>query len=292
MFRGSCVALATPFNADQSVNLERIRELVEWHIASGTQAIVLCGSTGEAPTLCDEETLAIFAAGVEAACGRIPIIAGTGGYDTRHVVSLTEQAKELGVDGALVVEPYYVRPHPEGCFLHFQKICAVGLPVIFYHNPWRTGINLPVSQLARICTLPNLAAVKEASGNLDYTLELMSQIEVPVYGGDDTLALPMMAVGAVGVISIVANVIPEEWQQFNALMLSGDLSAGRSLFHKLYPLIKAMVLETNPQCVKYALSLLGKCTSTMRLPLIEPQEPTRARIAQALEVVCLNASGG
>ncbi len=285
MFRGSCVALATPFNADQSINLDRVRELVEWHIASGSQAIVLCGSTGEAPTLSDEEMLAIFSTGVDAARGRIPIIAGTGGYDTRHVVSLTEKAKELGVDGALVVEPYYVRPHPEGCFLHFQKICAVGLPIIYYHNPWRTGIKLPVSELARICTIPNLVAVKDCSGSLDYAIELMSQIAVPVFGGDDTLALPMLAAGAVGIISVIANVIPEEWQQFNALMLAGDLIAGRSLFYKLYPLIKAMTLETNPQCIKYALSLLGKSTSTMRLPLIEPQEPARARIAQALEMV-------
>lgn len=285
MIRGSCVALATPFREDGAVDLEQVRESIEWHIASGTQGVVLCGTTGEAPTLSDEEMLEIFATGVATAKGRIPIIAGTGSYNTQHSVHLTQKAQALGVDAALIIAPYYNRPHPEGCFLHFQKLAEVGLPLIIYHNPVRTGICLPVSVLARICALPNMVAVKESTGNLDYAIELMQQTDLPLVSGDDTLLLPLIASGAVGVISMVANVIPEEWQRLNAMLLEGNFTEGRALFRRLYPLVKSMVLEVNPQCVKYALSLLGKGSPAMRLPLIEPQENTKEQIRLALDAV-------
>lgn len=283
MFKGSIVALATPFTEQNEVDYKALHELIEWHMDSSTDAIVLCGTTGEAPTLSHEELVKIFKEGVIAAKGRIPLIAGTGSYDTRHALQLTEDAKRAGVDGALVVLPYYNRPTPEGCIQHFQVLSEVGLPMIVYHHPGRMGIKLPVKALARIADIPNVVAIKDATGDLDHTLELIHQIDIPVLSGDDTLVLPMMAAGAVGIISIVANIIPREWKILTTLMLADQLDEAREFFRRYYSLVKSMVLETNPQCVKYALSAMGKCSSKMRLPLIEPQEATKQQIMSELE---------
>ena len=189
MFKGSIVALATPFDAQGNVDLKTLAELIEWHIESSTDAIVLCGTTGESPTLSPEETLSIFETGVLVSNGRIPIIAGTGSNHTAKAAELTEKAKEIGADGALVVLPYYNRPMPEGCFQHFQELSKIGLPMIVYHHPARTGIKLSIKALARIAELPNIAAIKDATGDLDHALELMHQIKTPVLTGDDSLAL-------------------------------------------------------------------------------------------------------
>ena len=282
MFKGSIVALATPFTQDNEVDYNKLHELIEWHMDSSTDAIVLCGITGEAPTLSFEEQIKIFKEGVLAAKGRIPLIAGTGSYDTNYAIRLTEGAKKTGVDGALIILPYYNRPTPEGCFQHFQELSKIGLPMIVYHHPGRIGYKLPAIALARIASLPHVVAIKEASGDLDYTLELMQQIETPVLSGDDSLTLPMMASGAVGVISIIANIIPREWKILTTLLLSDQLDEGREFFRRYYPLVKTMVLETNPQCVKYALGAMGKCSSKLRLPLVEPQESTKQQIITEL----------
>ncbi len=282
MFRGSIVALATPFNSQGEVDFHILCELIEWHIESGTDAIVLCGTTGEAPTLSHEETIKIFKEGVLAAKGRIPIIAGTGSYDTAKAVQLTAEAKEAGADGALVVLPYYSRPTPEGCFQHFQELSKIGLPMIVYHHPGRIGIKLSIKDLARISELPNIAAIKDATADLDYALELMHKIKTPVLTGDDTIALPMLASGAVGIISIVANIIPRQWKIFTTLMLADEVGEGREFFSRYYPLVKSMVLENNPQCVKYALGAMGKCSSKLRLPLVEPQEAVKQQIVSEM----------
>lgn len=278
MFRGSIVALATPFNIQGEVDFKVLSELIEWHIESGTDAIVLCGTTGESPTLSYQETIQIFKEGVLAAKGRIPILAGTGSNDTYKSVQLTQDAKEAGVDGALVIVPYYNRPTPEGCFLHFQELSQIGLPLIVYHHPGRIGIKLPVKTLARIAELPNIVAIKDATADLDYALELMHQIKVPVLSGDDSLIVPLMASGAVGVISIVANIIPREWKILTTLLLVDEVGEAREYFSRYYSLVKAMVLETNPQCIKFALGAMGKCLPTLRLPLIEPQEAAKQQI--------------
>jgi 4-hydroxy-tetrahydrodipicolinate synthase len=287
MFKGSIVALTTPFTEENEVDYKALYELIEWHIESGTDAIVLCGTTGEAPTLSEEEQVKIFKEAVIAAKGHIPLIAGTGSYDTRHALLLTQEAKNAGVDGALVVLPYYNRPTAEGCFQHFQVLSQVGLPLIVYQHPGRTGIKLPVKALARIASLPNVVGIKDAAGDLDHTLELIHQIDIPVLCGDDTLALPMMASGAMGIISIVANIIPREWKIFTTLMLADQLDEAREFFRRYYPLVKSMVLETNPQCVKYALSAIGKCSARMRLPLMEPQDAAKQQIMSELEKVNL-----
>ena len=276
------VALATPFTENGEVDYKALCELIEWHIESSTDGIVLCGTTGEAPTLSHHEKICIFKEAVLAAKGRIPLIAGTGSYDTWHSVQMTEEAKKAGVDAALIILPYYNRPTPEGCFQHFQELSKIALPMIVYHNPIRTGIKLPVKSMARIAELPHIVAIKEATGDLDYAIELMQQVSIPVLCGDDTLILPLMAAGTVGCISIVANIIPREWKILTTLLLADQFDEGREFFRRYYPLIKAMVLETNPQCVKYALSALGKCHAKMRLPLIEPQEAVKQQIVAAL----------
>ncbi len=282
MFKGSIVALATPFTENNEVDFTAIHELIEWHIESGTDAIVICGSTGESSTLSQTEQLKLFNEAVLAGKNRIPLIAGTGSNNTHHAIEMTKSAKQIGFDAALVVMPYYNKPTPEGCYQHFQELSKIGLPLIVYHHPGRTAIKLPVKALARICALPNIVAIKDGTADLDYVIELMHETQTPILSGDDTLTLPFMACGANGVISIVANIIPRQWRILTTLLLADQLDEGREFFHRYYPLAKAMVLEINPQCVKFALSAMGKCSSRMRLPLIEPQEATQQQILAAL----------
>ncbi len=282
MFRGSVVALITPFTAEGDVDFPAFCELIDWHANEGTDAIVCCGTTGEAPTLSCEEKDQIFKTAVEVSRGRVPIIAGTGTYDTRKTVAATARAKELGVEGCLVVVPYYNRPTPEGCIAHYQAINTVGLPTILYHHPGRTGVKLSAEVLAEISRLPSIVAIKEASGGLELMQEIQKLSDIPIFSGDDTLALAMMELGAVGVISIVANLIPRAWKEMIGSFLQGDFKRAQELNAFYAPLVEAMVLETNPQCVKCAASLLGKCQPQLRLPLVFPRSSTQQTIASAL----------
>lgn len=286
MLKGSIVALVTPFDEKGQIDIEQFNALIEWHIASGTDALVLAGTTGEAPTLSHPEMLTLFQEAVLTAKGRIPIIAGTGSYDTAKTIHLTREAKKLGVDAALIVVPYYSRPTPAGCLQHFQEISKVGLPFLIYHHPGRVGIKLSVQTLSHLAQLPNAIGIKDAAGDLDHTLDLLHNTPTSIFSGDDSLIVPMMASGAIGDISIVANLIPREWKILTTLLLADQIDEAREFYKRYYPLVKAMVLETNPQCVKYALSLLGKCSSTMRLPLVEPQDETKAHIAQVMQNIC------
>ncbi len=279
---GSIVALVTPYTEEGDIDYLSMEQLIEWHIAEGTDAIVLCGTTGEAPALTQEEHLEIIRQGIYFAAGRIPIIAGTGSYNTVHSIFLTEQAQKMGAQASLVVLPYYNRPTPEGCFRHFQEMSKVGLPLIVYHHPGRTGIKLTVSALAKISEIPEVVAIKEASADINFFIDLIQVVEKPLFSGDDTLAIPCIASGGRGVISIVANVIPRLWKTLMTDLLAHRLEQGKALFRKIYPLVQAMVLETNPQCVKYALHLMGKSRSALRLPLLEPREETQQKIRSAL----------
>jgi 4-hydroxy-tetrahydrodipicolinate synthase len=287
MFKGSIPALITPFTEVGEIDFEAFDSLVEWHIAKGSDAIVLCGMTGEGPALTVEEQGQLIARGVKLAKGRIPLIAGTGVVSTQLTVALTEQAKRAGADACLVIVPYCNRPTPEGCLQHYQAVSRVALPMIVYHHPSRTNVRLPLLALKAILSLPHVIGVKEGSADLAYTAELMHQTPVPVFCGDDILALAMLAQGARGVISIVANVIPEEWQRFCTYLLQGNLPDAQALFFQVQPLIEAMTLEINPQCVKYALSLQGKCLPNMRLPLVQPHTETQTQIQAAVKKVVL-----
>ncbi len=282
MFKGSVAAIITPFIQDGEIDFGAFKELVDWHAEQGTDAIVCCGTTGEAPTLSSEEQMQIFKTALDVSKKRVPIIAGTGTYDTRKTVETTRKAKELGADGCLVVVPYYTRPTPEGCIAHYTEVSTVGLPMIVYHHPGRTGVSLSAEVLAEIGKLSSVVAIKEASGGLELIQEIQQISDIPIFSGDDTIALAMMELGAVGVISIVANVIPKAWKEMIQSFLEGNIERARELNALYAPLAQAMVLETNPQCVKYALSLLGKCQPYLRLPLLEPRKAIKLVILQAL----------
>lgn len=290
MFRGSIVAIVTPFTPSLKVDFAALRELAEWHIQEGTDAIVCCGSTGEASTLTHEEQKEVTKTVVDVVKGRIPVIAGTGTNDTRMTVLKTREAQECGADGCLVIVPYYNRPTPEGCLIHFQEVAKIGLPMIVYHHPGRTGIKLSPKFLAQISKIPQVVCIKDSTGDVEYLMDFMRLTSTPLLSGDDTLTLPLISIGAVGVISIVANLIPRQWKEFVNAISAGDLLKARQLNDRLYPLAKSMCLEVNPQCVKYAMGVQGKCQPLLRLPLIEPQESTKQLLRSELEQLELAAS--
>lgn len=275
MLKGSICSLITPFKGQGEVDFAAYKDHVAWQ-AEESDAVVCMGTTGEAPTLTHEEQIEIFKATIDVVNGKIPVIAGTGTYCTAETVRLTEEAKRLGADGCLVVVPYYNRPTPEGCLAHFAAVSKAGLPAIVYHHPGRTGVKLSPQVLAQICTLPNIIGVKETSGTTEITQELVKLTNTPIYSGDDNLALPMIKAGAKGIISIVANCIPSVWRQVIAMQ-------DEQLYQQISSLVEAMVLEVNPQCVKYALSLMGKCRAHMRLPLVEPRPDTKRKIFEAVK---------
>lgn len=283
MWQGCFVALVTPFTSSGEIDFSALRALVSWHLQEKTDGIVVCGTTAETPTLSDEEQEAILQTVLDEVKGRIPVIMGTGTNDTRKSVQKTERAKQLGADGCLVIVPYYNRPTPEGCFLHYQAIACVGLPMIVYLNPVRTAVHLSVEAVVRIAALPQVVGIKDCTGELQYVKELIANTRKPVFSGDDILTLPIMRMGGVGVISMVSNLIPNLWREFVALLKEEQFSQAEELEKCCINLCQSIILETNPQGVKYALSLLGRCQSFMRLPLIEPRLATKDAIRSALE---------
>ena len=278
MLKGSLVALITPFQEDGSLDINSFRKIVAWQIEQGSDGLVICGSTGESATLSPLEQKTLIQIAVQESRGRIPIIAGTGTNDTRTTVERTLQAKEAGADGCLVIFPYYNRPTFEGCLIHFEKVAACGLPTIIYHHPGRTGLRFSPKELAEICDLPGIIGLKEAGGNIDQASEFMKLSSKTLFSGDDNLSLPLIAAGAKGVISVLGNLFPKEWALFIREALLGDLQKADSLYSELAPLCEAMALETNPQCIKYAMSLDNRCSSFLRLPLLVPKEKTREQI--------------
>jgi 4-hydroxy-tetrahydrodipicolinate synthase len=282
MLQGSYVALVTPFLENEKIDFESFSKLVHSQIEQGTNGLVICGTTGESPALSNSEQLSLIECAVKEARGRIPIIAGTGSNHTETAVFRTKAAKEAGADVGLVVFPYYNRPTFEGCLAHFERVSECGLPTIVYYHPGRTGVRLSVKQLSDISSLPLVVGIKDASGDVDYGLELINSTKVSVFSGDDTLSLPLIACGAKGCISIVGNLIPDQWGTFIRTAINGEFIKARQLYQQMASLCKAMVLETNPQCVKYALSVMGKCQPIFRLPLVMPQEQTRRAIDFAL----------
>lgn len=283
MLKGSIPALITPFTPTGEVDFSALSALMTWHCEMQSDGIVLCGSTGESATLSHEEKLEIFSVAVKTVQGRIPVIAGTGTNDTRTTLRLTQEAQELGVDACLLITPYYNRPTPEGCYLHFEEISRLGLPMILYHNPARTGSHLQPAALAHLATLPHMIAIKDATGDIPYLIDLLRISSVPVFTGDDVFVVAAMAQGCVGSISTIANVIPSEWKELCSTLSNNDFARGRAIYQHYLPLIKAMSLEPNPQCVKYALSLLQRCAARMRLPLLEPRQESKQRIELAMQ---------
>lgn len=282
MFSGSIVALATPFK-DGKIDFSKLADLVRRHIEAGTNGIVPCGTTGESATLSHEEHQEVIAAVVRAADGRIPVIAGTGSNSTAEAIRLTRYAAECGADGALLITPYYNRPTQEGLYRHFAKIAGeTDLPLVLYNVPSRTGVNMLPETVIRLGDLKSVVAVKEASGSVDQTVEILRGSDLDVLSGDDSLTLPLMSVGAVGVISVAANVVPEMMVDLVDLAADGDYRAARELHLRLFPLWKALFLETNPIPLKAAMEMEGIMSGELRLPLCELSAPNREKLARAL----------
>lgn len=284
MFKGSLVALITPFRNGQ-VDEKAFQGLVEWHVREGTNGLVPCGTTGESPTLSHDEHKRVVELCIEAARKRIPVIAGTGSNSTEEAIDLTRHAKRAGADGALIVTPYYNRPTQEGLFQHFRAIgAAVDIPILVYNIPGRSAVDISVETMARIAKLPNIVGVKESTGDVTRITRHRLQIgeKFIQLSGEDYLALSQMAAGADGCISVTANVAPRQLSQMHALCQKGDFGAARAIHERLAPLHDALFAETSPAPVKFAANLLGKCTADIRLPLVEPGAATRDRVRAAM----------
>ncbi len=284
MFKGSMVALVTPFrNGD--VDEGALRDLIEFQIASGTHAIVSCGTTGESPALSQAEYERVIELTLEVVAGRVPVIAGTGSNSTAEAVRKTSHAKKVGVDAALVIVPYYNKPTQDGLYQHFQAVAeAVDIPILLYNVPGRTATNLLPETVARLAEISNIVGIKEAAGSFQQASDVIGLCppKFCVISGDDFLAFPLLAVGGKGVISVTANVAPVDVAELYNAIDEGDWARARGLHYKLRPLNHAMFFESNPIPVKTALGLMGKCTGEMRLPLSPMTEPNRQRLNQVI----------
>jgi 4-hydroxy-tetrahydrodipicolinate synthase len=283
MFSGSIVALITPFR-DGKLDAEALAGLVDFHVANGTSALLPCGTTGESATMSHEEHLRVISIVIEAAAGRIKVIAGTGSNSTAEAVHLTREAARLGADGALLVCPYYNKPTQEGLFLHYSKVAdEVDIPQIVYNVPGRTGRNIEPETVARLAGHRNIVAVKEASGNLDQASQIAMLCDITILSGDDSLTLPLMSVGAKGVISVAANIVPARTAALCKAWLDGKPEEARKIHYELMPLFKAMFVETNPIPVKAAAAAMGLVKEEYRLPLCPLADGNRARLMAALK---------
>ena len=271
LFKGSAVALVTPFNED-GVDFEKLGQLVEYHIKNNTDALVVCGTTGEATTMSDEEQLSVIKYVVDKTNKRIPVIAGTGSNNTMHSVYLSQEAERLGADGLLIITPYYNKANTNGLKLHFETIAnSVNLPIIMYNVPGRTCINMKPSLVAELAKIKNIVAIKEASGDLAQVAELCRLLpdDFAVYSGNDDSILPLLSLGGKGVISVLANVCPQETHDLVQKFFDGDIEGSRKIQLELKPLIDALFIEVNPIPVKTAMNLLGFEVGNLRLPLTE-----------------------
>jgi len=288
---GLAVALATPFTTSGELDLAAFRRLVRHVVGGGVDTLIPLGTTGEAPTLLDEERDAVITACLEESKGR-PVVVGTGSNATRQAAAMTRRAQELGAAGALVVTPYYNKPNPDGLVAHYAAIAeaAPGLPLIAYNVPARTGLNVTPAVLLRLWENPQVVAVKESSGNLAQIAEVARTLPAgkTLLSGDDNLALAAIAVGATGLISVLGNVLPRETAMMIAAARRGNTLEALGLYQRLLPLMDALFLESNPIPLKAALKLIGIGEDTLRLPLVPASAATRTRVAEAL---CLSTDG-
>ena len=282
---GCGTALVTPFTTSGAVDEAAVRRLTRRQIDGGIHFLVPCGTTGESPTLSDTERQRVVEIVVDEAAGRIPVLAGAGGYNTREVIGLAREMERVGASGLLSVAPYYNKPSPEGMYQHFRSIAeSTALPVIVYNVPGRTGCNIDVATLVRLAAIPNIVGVKEASANMTQMCEICraSPSGFSVLSGDDAFTLPLMAVGGKGVISVAANQAPTEMAQMVEAAERGDFKAARALHTRLLPLMLVNFVESNPIPVKAAMALMGLLEEVYRLPMVPPREASRQKIEQVL----------
>jgi len=283
MFKGCFVAIVTPFKEGE-VDEESLRKLIHFCLNKGIDGIVPCGTTGESPTLSSEEHKRVIQITAEEVKGKVPVIAGTGSNNTNEAVELTNFAKEVGVEAALVITPYYNKPTPRGMEVHYARLNEIGIPIIIYNVPSRTGINIPPETVGKLSRLKNIVGIKEASGNIDQMSSIisLSKDDFSVLSGNDSHTLPLLSLGGVGVISVVANIVPGDMTQMVKAYLEGNIEKAKELHYKLYPLCRAMFIETNPLPVKTALAKMGMIEKEWRLPLVGMEEENEKKLEKVL----------
>jgi len=285
MFKGAMVAIITPFK-DGKVDFEALGGLIDWHIAEGTDAIIPCGTTGEAATLAYDEHTAVVRFTVEKVAGRVPVIAGSGSNSTDETIMLTRQAREVGADAALLITPYYNKPTQEGLYRHFKAVADdVDIPIILYNVPGRTSVNMLPATVERCSQIKNIVGVKEATANLQQISEIIDLCgaDFSVLSGDDFTVLPTLAVGGHGVISVTGNCAPADMAGLCDAWSAGDRTEAKRLHYKLQPLNQAMFYETNPIPVKTALGMMGRCTPEFRLPLCPMSDGNREKLGRVMK---------
>jgi 4-hydroxy-tetrahydrodipicolinate synthase len=285
MFSGSIVAIVTPFRKGR-VDERALGDLIEFQLANGTDGIVPCGTTGESATLSHQEHERVVAFTIEAVKRRVPVIAGAGSNSTDEAIALTRHAKKVGADGALLITPYYNKPMQEGLFRHYKAVAeAVDLPLVLYNIPSRTSVNMLPSTVGRLAAVRNIVAIKEGSGSLQQVSEIIQACgdRFTVLSGDDPLTIPMMAVGAKGVITVTANIAPADMAAMVDTFAAGQLDRARHLHDKMFPLFTALFYETNPIPVKAALAMMGKINEELRLPLCPMASESREKLARVMK---------
>ena len=290
MFTGTGTALVTPFRGDGSLDEATLRVLIKRQIDAGIDFLVPCGTTGESPTLTHQEHLRVVEIAVELAKGRVPVLAGAGGYNTAEVIALARELAALGADGILSVTPYYNKPTQEGLFQHYRTIAeAVTLPIILYSVQGRTGVNVEPNTVKRLAEIENIVGIKEASGNVSQMAAILNAVpdDFIVLSGDDAITLPVISLGGRGVISVVSNEIPAEMSQLTRLALNGDFPGARVIHRRYHPLMEINFVESNPIPVKAAMAEMGLLEGAWRLPLVAPKAENQARIRAVLEALGL-----
>ena len=283
MFKGSFVALITPFK-DGRIDEKKFRELIEFQIDKGIDGLVPCGCTGEAATMNMSEQKKLMKIAVETSGRRIPVVAGTGSNNTSEAVELTSYAKKAGCDGALIITPYYNKPTPEGQYRHYKEIAeSVDIPIMLYNVPSRTGISLLPETIARLSEIDNIVAVKEAAGSVQQVVDILSLCDITVMSGDDSMTLPFMSVGATGVVSVVANIIPNKVHELVKTYLDGEHENSKMIHYEILDLCKAMFIETNPIPVKTAAGMMGLADAEWRLPLCEMSVENEEKLEKVLK---------
>ena len=286
MFTGTGTALVTPFRRDGSLDEPTLRALVKRQIAAGINFLVPCGTTGESPTLSHQEHLRVVEIAVELAKGKVPVLAGAGGYNTAEVITRARELADLGANGILSVTPYYYKPTQEGLYQHFKAIAgAVSLPIILYSVQGRTGVNIEPATVGRLSQIENIIGIKEASGNISQMSTILNAVpeDFLVLSGDDAITLPLIALGGRGVISVASNEIPADMTALTRLALAGDFAGARQIHRRFLPLMEINFVESNPIPVKAALAEMGLLEAVWRLPLVAPKPENRARIRAVLE---------
>lgn len=283
-FTGSGVAIITPFDGNKT-NYDELGKLIEMHIANKTDAIIICGTTGEASTMPDEEHLAAIEYTVKKAAGRICVVAGTGSNDTAHAVELSKKAEELGADALLQVTPYYNKATQKGLVAHFGAVAeAVSIPIILYNVPSRTGVSISIDTLKELAAkYENIVGVKEASGNISYTAKVAAEVpELYIYSGNDDMIVPVLSLGGKGVISVVANIMPEETHNICKYYFDGEVEKSRELQLKMLDLINKLFIEVNPIPVKTAMNMMGFNAGNLRMPLTDMSESNKEALRQSM----------